>query len=316
METLEKELLRHDVDALVRAVAEARFRHVAGIEPEPALAELFAARGTAAHRKTVDVLRVDGEQDLARVVAGLRAERAQAAEEEAWRAAAYGARAEGPDGSVTLPDAQLAVLRERNRARRLAFGRASAHAERLPARDAAIEKRARARAEVELLPDWEGVVEADALLSATDDGYRDVLRWLARREAELTPLPEGDLERADLLHVLALDRWAGLFRPGMLAHELERTVAGVGLDVRCVRVDDEPRAAKWPGAHAFEARVSLRRQGGVADWLGTFDAVGQAIAAANVPPHRRDPAAASTLGALLASLLRDRGFLRTMLEVE
>ena len=35
MDTLDEEILRQDVDALVRELAEARNRHVAGIEPEP-----------------------------------------------------------------------------------------------------------------------------------------------------------------------------------------------------------------------------------------------------------------------------------------
>jgi hypothetical protein len=316
MDAVDDELLRPEIDALIGRVAEARFRHVAGIDPNPGLVAAFAAHPSAADRRTIEGLERDGEKGLGRVVAHLRAERVQAGDEEAWRAAAWAAEGRGPDGMVAVPRAQLAIVRERDRARRLAFGRAVAEGERFASRDAAIEKRALARTEVGLLPDWEAVVEADALLGATEDGYRDVLRWLTRREVELAPPPEGDLERADLLFALSLPHWSGLFPAGMLSILLERTLSAIGLDLRSVRVDDERRPAKWPGAHAFEHRVSLLRQGGPGDWLATFDAVGQAIASIHVAPHHRDPAAPATIGALLAGLLLDRHFLRTVLGVD
>jgi hypothetical protein len=306
---IEIEALRAEVDGLVDVLAEARFRHVAGIDPAPALAAPFRARGRAAHRDTVTALRDAGEGELAGLVAGLRAERAQAADEEAWRAADSVAAALGPDGPLPLAEAQLAMTRERDRARRRLLGRAVAAASSSPARDAAAEKRARARAEVSLTPDWDGVVEADALLAASDDAYRDVLGWTARREAALAPPPQGDLERADLLFVLALHPWDGLFPPGMLALFVERTLEALRLDLRRLRIDDGDRPAKWPGAHAFEARVSLRRQGGAADWLALLDAVGQALAARHAPPHRRSTAAPFALGALLSGLLLDGAFL-------
>ncbi len=316
MDSGEKEALRGEVDSLVAEVAQERFRHVAGLEPEPSLGEPFRAHSRAAHKDTVKALEAEGEKDLASRVAALRVERAQAEDEEAWRGAEAKATGHGPDGVVALADAQLATAGERDRERRLALGRAVAEASSIPAREAAVEKRARARAEMGLLPDWERVVEADALLAASDDAYRDVLGWLSRREAELTPPPHGDLARADLLFVLALHGWEELFPRGMLALTLERTASALRLDLSLIRVDDAARPAQWPGAHAFETRVALRRQGGPADWLGLFDAVGQALAAAAAPPHRRHAAATATAGSLLAGLLLDRGFLAARLDVE
>src|SRR5919201_1066773 len=110
MKAIDVEVTRAEVDALVRELEAERYRHVAGVEPAPAL---------------------------------------------------------GPDGRVTLHDALLALPRERDRARRLAFGRAVSEASSLPAHEAAVEKRARARAEVGLVPAWEKVVLADALLAAS-----------------------------------------------------------------------------------------------------------------------------------------------------
>jgi hypothetical protein len=310
------DLTRADVDALATELDAERYRHVAGLEPAPSLAPIFRAHHRAAHRETAAELERAGDRGLAARVAALRVERAQAEDEEAWRAAEAEASAAGPDGPVALGDALLAVTRERVRERRLAFGRAAAAASSIAAREAALEKRARARAEVGLVPDWEKVVQGDALLAASDDGYRDVLAWLARREVELALPPEGDLSRADLLFALALHGWEGHFPRGMLALALERAGAPLGLRLDLVRVDDGSRRAQWPGAHAVGARVSLRRQGGPADWLGLFEAVGAALAAAAAPAHRRHPAAPATCGALLASLLLDAGFLAARLDVD
>jgi hypothetical protein len=316
MGQVDRESLRAEIDALATELAAERCRHVAGLEPEPALVRIFTEHGAAAHRQTATQLEADGEKELAARVAALRAERVQAEDEEAWRAAESAASALGPDGPVGLSEAQLAVVTERDRARRRAFGRAVAEMSSIPAREAAIEKRARARAEVGLLPDWERVLEADAFLAASDDAYRDVLSWLARREAGLAPPPHGDLERADLLFVLGLPGWAGLFPRGMLSLAVERTASVLRLDLGGIRVDDAARASQWPGAHAFEAQVSLRRQGGAADWLGVFDAVGQALAAAAAKPHRRHAAATFTMGSLFCGLLLDAGFLAARLDVE
>jgi hypothetical protein len=315
MDTDDKELLRAEVEALDAALAEARFRHVAGIDAEPSLGPIFRAHHRAAHRASVRALEEAGDRELAARVAALRAERVQAADEEAWRAAEATAAASGPDGTIALEDAQLALPRERHRERRLALGRAVSAAASLRSREAAVEKRARARAEVGLTPDWDLVLQADALLSRSDDAYRDVLSWLCRREAELTLQPHGDLERADLLFVLALHRWADHFPAGMLSIVLDRTTAPLGLDLRRVRVDAGGRPAQWPGAHAFGARVSFRRQGGAADWLALLEASGQALAA-GLAAGQAGHATRHTLGSLLAGLLLDRGFLASRLEVD
>jgi hypothetical protein len=288
---------------------------VAGLAARPSLEAHFRARPRAAHRETAAALRAAGDGGLADLVASLRAERAQAAEEEAWRAADAAATVRGPDGIVPLAAAEAALPAERDRGRRQALSRAVAEGLALPAREAAAETRARARAEVGLVPRWKRVVEGDALLAASDDVYAEVLAYTVR-DLGLAPAPRGDLQRGDLLHALALGPWQGLFPRRALAEVLDRTARALTLHLETVRVDDGARAAQWPGAHAFEARVALRRQGGAPDWLGLLDAVGQALAAAAAPPHRRHPAAPFTIGALLAGLLLDRGFLARELEVD
>ncbi len=318
MDAAEVEIVRDEVDALVRALEEERGRHVAGLEPEPALAPLFRDHSRAAHKEAVAALRERGESDLAGRVAGLRAERAAAEDEERWREAEAKATGHGPAGDVALAEAERAVLRERDRDRRLAFGRASAEAiaSAAPSREAAAEKRARARAESGLAPDWESVVQADDLLSVSDDAWRDVLAWLARRDLGLAPRPRGDLARADLLHALALPGLAGRFPTGMLGVVLPRALERLGLHLGRIRVDEADRPAQWPGAHASGGRVSFRRQGGAADWLGLFRAAGEALAAEASRPSSRDPAFAHALGGLLEGLLLEPLFLARELSVD
>lgn len=319
MGEIDREVIRGEVDALISAVEGERYRHVAGLEAKPDLESLFRANARAAHRQTVAALRGDGERELADRVAALRAERVAATEEEAWRAAEWGAAGLGPDGPVALEAAALALPAERDPHRRAALGRAVASAFEAASapRERWAEVRARARAEVGLFADWEQVVSADALLATTDDVYRDVLVWLARREGVDAPAPQGNLDRAGILQLLSLGPWAGLFRPGRLAPTVNGIASSLRLDLGRIRVEDDARPGQRPGAHALGARVSLRRRGGASDWLDLLDAVGRALAnASGPPPHARDPRAAAAIGALLSGVLLDRGFLVQRLDVE
>jgi len=308
------EILRLEVDALSRELAEERFRHVAGLEGAPSIEPLFRARSRAAHRATVAALRDAGAGELALRVASLRGERAVAAEEEAWRAAESAAVALGPGGSQPLAAAELGVLAEPDRRRRQELGRAAAAAAAAAAthREAAAERRAAARAESGLTPPWEDVVQADALLDESEDAYREALSWAATREG----LPTADLDRADLRHLLALRRYDGLFRPAPLAAELPRAFRGMGLDAGRVRLDAADRPLKWPGAHVFEERVSFRRQGGATDWMALFAAAGEAVAAAARAPSAREPDFPSAMGALAVALFTIPRFLEGALGVE
>jgi hypothetical protein len=316
MDQVELELLRGEVDHLVEALDQVRFRHVAGLEPEPSLVAIFDAHSRAAHRQTAATLREAGEPALAGQVAALRAERVAAADEERWRAADAIASAEGPDGGVELGSAARSIRTERNRDRRLAFGRALAQAAGAcaAARESAAEQRARARAEVGLTPDWDRVLEADDLLDESDDAYADVLAWLARRELSLSPPPHGDLKRADLLHLLALPRYDGLFKPGMLPLVLHAALESLGLHQP--KIDEGDRPGQWLGAHVFGVRVSLRRMGGAADYLDLLAAAGSVAVARAAPFHARDPAMAEAVGTLLRRLWFEPRFLADRLDVE
>jgi len=311
MDSAEVDEVRSQLDALSRALSEERFRHVAGLEPRPRIAAIFEAHAVAAGRDTVAALREKGEGDLASRVAALAADRAAAGEEEAWRAAEATASGQGPDGPIGLADAALAALHDRDPERRRALGRAVAEAARsaAPHREAAAEARAAARASLGLTPPWEDVVQADEVLSASEAAWRDVLGWLSRHEG-MEPPDRGGLDRAGLLWLLSFRDHDGLFRPAPLNQAVLDGFDGLGLDVRRVRLDAPARAAKWPGAHAFEGRLSLRRQGGAADWIDLHDAAGAAAAAALTRPATRDPALPAAAGALGAWLLLEPRYLQ------
>jgi hypothetical protein len=318
MDGRELEIVAGEVDALVQELETERARSVAGVEPEPGVARLFAARSRAAHRETAAALRAAGRPDLAERVASLRAERSAAESEERWRAAEATARGTGPDGLAPLASLELGLVREPDRVRRLAFARAAADAlgPAAAAREAAVETRARAAAEVGLAPDWYAVVDGDQLLTASDDAYRDVLGFRAGRDLGLSPAPAGDLTRADLLHLLALVRWDGLFKLGALRLAARGTFEQLGLELGRIRVDEGDRPAQWPGVHRHGARLSFRPRGGAGDWQDLLEGAARAVAAAHAPPHRRDPILVEAIGWLLGSLLLEPRWLGERAEVE
>ncbi len=312
----ELDQLAGEVDALGAALDEERFRHVAGMEAEPSLARLFARWPRAAHRETVARLREQKHDELAERVAGLRTERAQAEHEDAWRAAEAAASGRGPDGPLPLAALDLAAAAEDDPARRRAFGAAAAEALEAAARprEAALETRARAAAEVGLAPDWKAVVVGDESLRATDDGWREVLEFTVRRE--LGGAPAGGLARADLLRAVGARRWEGLFRRGMLAVAAKLTLEGLGLAHIAVRVDDAGRPGQWPGAHAIGARISFRPRGGGGDWADLLAAIGRALAAASAPASRRDADLGEAFAWVLGSLTLEPRWLAARADVD
>lgn len=312
-----RESLGRTLDGLLDDLDEERGRHEAGLEPAPALLRLFPPRGPAAHPEMVRRLRAAGDEAAARKVAALRAEWHAAEQEEAWRAAEAAAAVDGPEGRLTLGEAERALPREADRARRLALARAVAAALEASAgpREAAAETRARLRADSGLPPDWRTVVEGDQLLAATDDAWRDLLGFAARRDLGLKPAPAGDLTRADLLHLLAFPALDGLFRPAALAAAVRSAAADLGLALDAVRVDEVGAPAAWPGARSRGARVRFRAAGGLADWPALLDALGRAAAAAPHRPGARDPDFGPALGALLAGLCLEPAWLAARLEL-
>ena len=317
MDAADIERVAREVDALVEELDETRSLHVAGLDPDPAIGRLFTAHHRAAHKDTAAALREAGSEDLARRVASLRAERAAAEHEERWRAAESRATGRGPDGPASLGALEIAIAQEEDPERRAAFSRAAAEAmaEAASAREAWAEARAKARAEVGLAPDWSAVVEGDEALSASDDAYRDVLAFSARRE--LGDAARGAaLPRADLIRVLALPRLKGLFQPGMLDLSVRMTLEKLGLDLARIEIGDASPADAWPGAHAVGPHASFRPRGGAGDWQDRLAASARALAAAAARPSARDPLLGEALAWLLGSLVLEPRWLAERADVE
>lgn len=310
MERLPADEILSAVASLERALAEERFRSVAGIAREPDLGTLFARHAVAAHRQTAADLREAGEARLADRVAALRAERVAAVHEESWRMREASEPALVDD----------AWRREDDRALRLA-GHArleEAVARCAPPREAWSEALASARVEVGLAPPTALASEAERLLAETEEPYRDVLGWLARRELGLAPWPRGDLRRADILRLSDLPGYDGIFRAPLLSAELRGALAVLGRDPAALRVDETARSGKWPGAHALGDRVSFAPRGGAGDFLGLFAAAAESLAHSGFRgrPEARDPALAPGAGFAVAALLLDGGWLSSHLGVE
>lgn len=315
MDRGELDLVAAEADTLAASLETERFRHVAGISPDPGLGVLFDGRSRAAHRQTVVEVRGAGDAPLAARIAALRAERVAAPAEEAWRGAEARATGQGPRGREPLAALEADLPREPDPERRRGLARAAAEAMEGPAgpREAWAEARARARAEVGLAPDWDAVVAGDEALAVSDDAWRDVSAFALRREPGISGHGPS---RADLLRALSLARWDGLFRPGMLPVALKLTLEPLGLDLARVRIDDARRPAKWPGAHAIGGRVSFRARGGAPDWLDLLAAAGRAWASAAAAPRPGDPRLGEALAWLLGSLLLEPRWLAARADVE
>lgn len=315
MDRAEMDLVAAEADALEAALESERFRHVAGIAPDPDLGPLYDARSRAAHRRTALEVRESGDAPLAARIASLRADRVAAPQEEAWRGAEARAEGHGPRGSEPLAALEAALPREPDPERRRSLARAAAEAMEGPAsaREAWAEARARARAEVGLSPDWDAVVAGDEALAASDDAWKDVSAFALRREPGVSGRGPS---RADLLRALSLSRWDGLFRPGMLPVALKLTLEPLGLDLARVRIDDASRPAKWPGAHAVGTRVSFRARGGAPDWLDLVAATGRVWAAAAAAPRPGDARLGEAISWLLGSLLLEPRWLAARADVE
>jgi hypothetical protein len=312
-----RDSLGRTIDQLALALEEERYRHVAGIEPAPALARLFATHEEATHPETVARLQEAGEVSLFRAVGALRAERAAVAQEEAWRTAEASATVIGPDGPIPLAQAEAGLTREADPLRRRALAGAVALALEPAARhrEQAAELRVPVRAAHGLVPDWPGVVACDQLLDVTEDAWSELLSYAAPRDLDLEPQPRGDLTRADLLRLLAFPAYDGLFQRAGLAELLRAAAAAVGLDAGALRLAETSRLTAWPGPHAVGARVALRPRGGLPDWLDLLDAVGVATVAARQPPFGREASFAAAFGWLLQSLLLEPGFLTARLSL-
>ncbi len=341
--------LREDAAEIASALAQARYRRAAGL-PQPAtFRELIkahklaaSAEGLAQAREALqDALGEDPKRPgrIARLTAlrdFLARVRAIALEP--------GASQElfdlpqrplvRPPGDAGLHGAlpEVAVMRElprlRSRERRAEMETALAAALQ-PAdgtRAARWEAAQAGRAEAGIAVPADAAAWATRILAQTDAVASDLGAWLLERQ---TGAKAGSAARHDVLFLLHAPRCASAFPPGELLRTVRRWAEMLRLDLSAVKLDDEDRPLKWPGARAepldppYDVGVTLLPEEGPRALGALLSVVGEALLRAGPPPDAPpedlwfgDAAVRHACGALLESLLLDREWLRRCAKVE
>jgi len=341
--------LREDAARLAAGLARARYRRAAGMPPEESLRDLVrghklavSADGLAQAREVLESARAEEPRRPARIarLSCLRDFLAQA------RALALepGAAQElfelpqrplvRPPGDAGLHGAlppvrvfrDLPFQRDREKRAALEAALAAALQSADPTRSAAWEAAQAAQAEAGLSFPDDAAAWAQRVLDGTDALAGDLGSWLLERE---TGAKAGSAGRHDVLHLVHAPRCASAFPAGEMQRTVRRWVEALRLDLSGVKLDDEDRPLKWPGAHAepldppYDAGVTFLPAEGpraLADLLG---AIGAALLRtgppSDAPPEDLwlgDPVIRHACVALLEGLVRDREWLRRCAKVE
>lgn len=341
--------LRQDAAGLAAGLARARYLRFTGRRGESPLRELIRSHGLATGADGLAQVREALENALAEDpvrkarlarLTSLRAFLAQA------RALALepGAAQElfelpqrplvRPPGDAGLHGAlpAVAVLRElphlRSRERRAEL-ESALEAALKPSEEvmsAAWDAAQSARAEAGLSAPAQAAEWATKLLASTDALQGDLGAWLLERH---TGVKSGLAARHDLLHFLHAPRCSSAFLAGELQRTVRRWAEMLRLELSEVKVDDEVRPLKWPGAQAepldppFEAGLSLLPAEGPRALSSLLSALGAALLRVgppeDAPPEdlwMGDAAVRHACGAVLAGLLLEPGWLRRCARVE
>jgi len=341
--------LREDAAALAAALARARYRRAAGLDPDRSLREILRehklAAGSDGVQQAAEALQRARDEKPARPgriarLGSLRdfLVRARALEIEP------GAAQElfdlprrplvRPPGDAGLHGAippvrvfrDLPVERSREKRADLEAALSAALQPADPVRSAAFEAAQKAQSESALvLPpdtsDW-----AARALDGTDAVANDLGRWLLQRHAGVKP---GTAGRHDVLHLVHAPRCASAFPAGEMERTVRRWVEMLRLDLSGVKLDAGDRPLKWPGAHAealdppYEAGLTFLPAEGPRALEALLGALGAALLRLwppeGAPPEDLwlgDPVVRSACSALLEGLVRDRQWLRRCAKVE
>lgn len=336
--------LREDACALARELAHARYRRAAGLPAKATARELIKAHklatssdGLAQARETLGNALAEDPKRPARIarLTALRDFLAQA------RALSLepGAAQElfdlpqrplvRPPGDAGLHGALPAVSVERDlpfvreREKRAELEHALAHAMQPAdgARSAAWEAAQTALAEAGISAPAEA--GASELLDRTDALAKDLGGWLLERHTGAKRYP-GGAERHDVLHLLWSPRCASAFPRGELMRTVRRWAEMLRFDPtadKAIRVDEEDRPLKWPGAHVepidppWEIALTFLPAEGPRALAKLLGALGVAQLRAgppsDAPPEDLwlgDPALLHACAALLEGLVREPAF--------
>ncbi|MGE5049188.1 MAG: hypothetical protein ACM3PC_11500 [Deltaproteobacteria bacterium] len=183
-----------------------------------------------------------------------------------------------------------------------------------------------ARAEAGLAVPEDAEEWATRLLDLTDALQGDLGAWLLERHTGVKP---GTAARHDVLHLLHAPRCSSAFIAGELQRTVRRWAEMLRFDLSEVKVDDDDRPLKWPGAHAepldppYEAGISLLPAEGPRALSSLLSALGVALMRVgppqDAPPEdlwMGDPAVRHACAAVLGGLLLEPGWLRRCARVE
>jgi len=173
----------------------------------------------------------------------------------------------------------------------------------------------------------EGAAEAAGkLLGGTDAVAGDLGTWLLERHTGARP---GSIERHDVLHFLWSPRFASAFPRGEHQRTVRRWADALRLDLGGVRIDDEERPGKPPGARAValdppsDVRVAFFPAEGPRALASLLGALGEALLRAGPPEDAPaedlwfgDGAVPAASAALLGGLARDPGWLRRVAKAD
>lgn len=167
-----------------------------------------------------------------------------------------------------------------------------------------------------------------SFLEATEPVYAGLVDPCLER-AELPPL--GRLERADLPRFFRSTRFDPLFPADRLLPSLERTLAGLGIDLHAqenIHLDTEPRETKSPRAFCSpilvpdEVHLVIAPIGGSEDYAALLHEAGHAEHYANTDPrlafefrHLGDNSVTESFAFLFDQLTEEPEWLRTVLGV-
>jgi len=341
--------LREDAAALASGLCRERYRRAAGLPALQSLRELLrahklaaSAEGTAQAREALSNAEGEDPRRPGRIVrlrwllAFLARTRALALEPGAAQELFALAQRPlvRPPGDAGLHGAIPPVALERNlpaeRAREKRAELEAALAAALQpadgARSASWDAAMTARSEAGLrVPD--GAAEwSEKVLGGTDAVLSDLGFWLLERHTGAKP---GSAARHDVLHLLHAPRCAGAFPAGEMQRAVRRWAEMLRLEFEGVKIDDEDRPLKHPGAHAepidppWEVALTFLPQEGPWALSRLLAALGIALLRTGPPPDAPpedlwfgDPAVAHACAALLEGLVRDREWLRRCAKVE
>lgn len=340
--------LRAALERLTSEFASARRVADAGLGPVADLPVVFARHPGAVGPEAAELVRelADAEptRPLAAWAVALRGRAAGAAAESrarAWRAAAV---VRTPGGAVVpLAEVDGALAAAGDRGSRLALDAARAALAGTEYAPLVRERFARERDAVEALgiadgylATWERLAGVDARALAagcaaftrdTQGVWDDVLAEVGRRRVGAVPrdLP-GGLQRGDVPALLTEPEIDALLPAGAALAAVRTQLAAMALDPAAagrVRYDVGARPGQRPGAWCAAVRVpgevyvTARPRAGVGAWRALLAAVGSALHAAHVDPdlpaelrYAGDQAVRAGIGALLAGLVADEGWLR------